>query len=401
MVFLKSCLFYSYLKEASKYITNIRKKFGTFNLVDDRNSIDPTKYEDYMAEAFPDLVQYRREKIDEAASAENLVEMEHIELPSLDYNDEMDNGGVDHIDTASHSSRDDVAFDQRSVASNRSNSELVVKLDRIDTTLSKKFTSPINQNEKSKSNEFDQVLNKDNGGKEADSTESDDDDENEWIQNTDSNVAQQLTATHEANDIERDASIAESSGQQENNVASENGNTENGSTSTENDYPAEKRARLMQNDDVNGRPWPTAAARKADNSSQKDANVIETIITPPTPPPPPSPPSPHQSPEIDPSNTNLSNVVETNIFNLISSVESTKKIVEKYIFQRQTMERDLQRTIHELQRTIVDYEGKLKRTNDEKEDLKNQLEAKGACDFCGKSSKTVFYCDADCRAMFV
>lgn len=45
-------------------------------MVDDRIVIDPAKYETYMAEAFPDMAQYRQTKIDEAVMVENLVETE-------------------------------------------------------------------------------------------------------------------------------------------------------------------------------------------------------------------------------------------------------------------------------------------------------------------------------------
>lgn len=48
---------------------NIRKKFGKYNLANQCVCIDPTKYNVYMEDTFPDLLEYRREgTIDELST---------------------------------------------------------------------------------------------------------------------------------------------------------------------------------------------------------------------------------------------------------------------------------------------------------------------------------------------
>lgn len=96
-----------------------------------------------MVKAFPDLTNYRQATIDETAAAENFIEMEHIELPPMDYSDPMNEEVVDdrekHIDTESLSSHDDLPFDQVSVILKHANSiikveDLKIQIYQVDHT---------------------------------------------------------------------------------------------------------------------------------------------------------------------------------------------------------------------------------------------------------------------------
>lgn len=411
------------LQEANKYIANIRKKFGRFGLVTDRIAIDPMKYDEYMAEAFPDLAEYHRSKADSfSASAENLPEAEYLDDDVIgppdtdgDINDCMGNRSSDDDDAMSEATSDKL--------SNHTNLQPVIKLQRTNQTCVTIEIQPCDDGKLSKHSGCVEILNDQNGTGDTSSHSSHSyHDENEHgALDSDSDDVQmipmeEVTENANQNAHGTDTEVKAIRHKRRSMEVTQSEPKEMSENATENEQPVGKRARLMENDhtqEPNARTAANAAEQPANIVNAEDAgDAIETILSAPPlpqlPPPevPPLPPLPPQPlaplpPKCDskPAHSDATAVsaqlmgwmrnVNEKLYDVMLA-KFTAVHNENDQFKRQIDDRDCQLSLTRDQ---------LKQANDKIIDLEQQLDAKGACDMCGKGINGVYYCSNDCRTL--